>query len=140
MRDCHVLLETISNKAGEHFSGMGVILYEDYKALEPFHCNLVDDAAAPAYQLGSDRLLDYLLTISDYSHPLHDGFHLINAAGCLTHVAQFLAPPIQKHYKNPKGQGARTYCAQSTSRIPGVLMVGSVSSKKSIYSYCSMVV
>jgi hypothetical protein len=125
------LTKELSMTEKKGFSGVGLVLYENMSTLSQYHCDLVDDdKKIPQLKVGSRDLVAYLNEITDYQHPYHDGFHFINSEGFLTHVAQFFSPPVNKQVKNIQGQGARTYCAQCGSFIDGVLMVGSVSSKK----------
>ena len=130
------LLTNIENRRNTFFSGIGLLCYDNGNDLERFHCDLLDNAKPLlGLNLGSKALEDYLLNISDYRHPYHDGFHLINANGQLTHVAQFLSPPVIKSLKRVPGQGARTFCSQCISAIKGVLLVGSISTKGKILLY-----
>ena len=127
------LLTTISQKSNGDFSGVGLVLYESLESLSNYHCNLVNDQQQlPALQLGTEALVNYLLTIADYQHPYHDGFHFINNQGQLTHVAQFLSPPVYKLKNNNTRQGARTFCSQCGSNIPGVVLVGAISSTQQV--------
>ena len=131
--DFMLLLESLAKNSNVSFSGAGLVLYKRKMPLSMYHCNL--NNATPDYgllRMGTKKFLTYLMEISHYQHPYHDGFHFINAEGILTHVAQFFSPPIVHSFVNLPGQGARTFCARCGSKIEGVLMVGSVSSTNSI--------
>ena len=131
----NMLIELAKMKI-QHFSGAGFVLYHDMSILSQYHCNLVNDGHhIPPLKVGTNELMSYLIEISSYQHPYHDGFHFINGNGVLTHVAQFFSPPIYKFIQNVLGQGARTLCSQCGSNIDGVLMVGSVSTNQSIYLF-----
>lgn len=130
------MLTELSVTRSQHFSGAGFVLYNDLVELSQYHCNLVNDGQLiPPLKLGTKSLMTYLLEISKYQHPYHDGFHFINGEGVLTHVAQFFSPPVNKYLPKILGQGARTFCSQCGSNVNGVLMVGSVSSNRSIYLF-----
>jgi hypothetical protein len=127
------LLEALSETTDSNFSGAGIILYDNPTQLANYHCDLVKNAIIPNdLKLGSTALLSYLIKISSYQHPYHDGFHFINSQGLLTHVAQFVSPPISTQLRNLGANGARTFCSQCSSSIEGVLMIGSVSSSRKI--------
>jgi hypothetical protein len=136
VQDFVEVLEELSVLKSQHFSGAGLVLYDDLTLLAPYHCNLVNDGQAiPSLKLGTRAFMTYLLTIADYRHPYHDGFHFINHQGVLTHVAQFFSPPVYHWFPNILGQGARTFCSQCGSNVKGVLLVGSVSSNHTIYLF-----
>lgn len=129
-------LKLLARNKQVNFSGLGLVLYEKNSELEKFHCDLIQGIAPlPQDKLGSSNLLNYLLEISCYNHPYHDGFHFINRNGILTHVAQFFSPPIDKNTFKPGNCGARTFCSQCGSNIKGVIMIGTISSTKEIYLY-----
>jgi len=130
------LLINLSKFKHDNFTGTGLLLYENLRVVTKYHSNLVDNTLiAPALRLGSKKLFHYLSEISNYNHPCHDGFHFINQEGQLTHVAQFLSPPISNNISNVQGHGARTLCSIHASNIPGVVTVGTVSSSGHVYLY-----
>lgn len=130
------LLLALTKWQSEDFSGIGLVLYHDMSKLSHYHNNLIaKNNSLPLLKLGTSSLLEYLVMISDYRHPFHDGFHFIDNTGILTHVAQFFSPPVCKWTKGVHGQGARTLCAQYGSNIDGVTLVGSISSNKNIYLF-----
>lgn len=130
------MLKDLAADDENDFSGAGFVLYEDLLTLSQYHCNLINDGhTVPLLKLGTQRMLDYLFKISKYIHPYHDGFHFINVRGYLTHVAQFLSPPVHKDLPIVLGHGARTFCSQCASKIPGVLMIGTVSTNRCIYLF-----
>lgn len=130
------LLQEMSNIKPRDFSGAGFVLYKELTTLEKYHCDLVDDdKILPSLKLGTKDFTNYLIEISRYGHPYHDGFHFINHEGIITHVAQFLSPPVDKCLPNIEGQGARTFCSQCSSKIDGVSLIGSVSSNGNIFVF-----
>lgn len=130
------LLEQINTVPSDLFSGIGLLLYDDVTHLNQYHCNINHSVEIPSkLHISSTNLIHYLIEISSYQHPLHDGFHFINTDGYLTHVSQFLSPPIHKQSVNIKGQGARTLCSLCGSLINGVHMIGTISSKRDLYLF-----
>ncbi len=130
------LVAELSISQIEQCTGMGLVLYSDLKVLSKFHCALVSNTDnIPKLCLGDRNLATYLLEISNYNHPYHDGFHFIRNDGFLTHVSQFFSPPIIKPVLTIPGRGARTFCAQSGSNIEGVLMTASISSMNQTYLF-----
>lgn len=135
-KDFIALLIELSSNKDKNFSGLGLILYDDLNILSQHHCNLVNNEQyVPPLKLGTHKLTNYLVEISHYQHPYHDGFHFMNKQGVLTHVAQFFSPPIHKFLPEVIGQGARTYCSQCGSNIVGITLIGSISSKRNIHLF-----
>ena len=123
------LTEALAANKDQAYSGTGMVFYDSDRTLSQYHCDLVE-AKLPDFKelFELDKLVAYLLKISNYQHPYHDGFHFINCQGRLTHVAQFFSPPILESEQPIQGQGARTYCALLGAQIKGVIMTASISS------------
>ena len=121
------LLKAIARLRPVNFSGIGVVFYEDLAQLP--HLQLTNDEQQPnVADLTGGDLASRLAGISVMSSPLHDGFHFVDAR-CwqLTHVAQFISPPIpcdagQRFH----GTGARLMASVLTSLLPGISCVGLV--------------
>ncbi|HEX2549226.1 MAG TPA: hypothetical protein VHM20_05300 [Gammaproteobacteria bacterium] len=128
-------LVTLSENATMGFSGAGFVLYHNIHLLSGYHCNLVRHRPLPVLQLGTNDFNAFIEKVSNLNHPCHDGFHFINAGGILTHIAQFFSPPANAFMNNIRGQGARTFCSQVGSLLPGVILIGSVSITKNIYVF-----
>lgn len=130
------LMHQMSNACDKDFTGTGIVLYQNDEEIKKYHCNLVNQMPKiDAIELGTQKMAEYLLSISSYNHPCHDGFHFINHQGKLTHVAQFFAPPVNTMRANISGQGARTLCALHGSAIPGVNLIGTISLKSHIHLF-----
>lgn len=130
------LLIRIKQVNYESFSGIGLLLYNHKNNLEKYHSNLVNTIISPPkFHISSEHMVNYLVDISSYKHAYHDGFHFINEDGYITHIAQFLSPPIDKNITNIEGQGARTLCSRFGSIIPGVIMIGNISLKQDVYLF-----
>jgi len=107
----------------QNFSGLGVVIYRGcFKGL-PVSPLLEKSEIEPAidYDVGIAR---FLLSISRYSDIQHDGFHFIHELKGLTHLCQFVSPPIPTEY-TPKqyGVGARYRSAELTSLMDNICAV-----------------
>jgi hypothetical protein len=71
-----------------------------------------------------------LLSAADTSSKWHDGFHFVcSATGALTHMSQFIAPPVSVSSSFAAAEwptGARQAAAVMASQVPGVDCVGLV--------------
>jgi len=119
------LLKKISKKRTKNFSGIGMVVYNSALLPEKSHCDIRPLIFCPkGTKISEKSCLEYLLEISQTSHPLHDGFHFINERGELTHVAQYFVPPIVKGIRPNHSQGIRFRSAQYGSLIKGVITTG----------------
>lgn len=70
---------------------------------------------------------------------MHDGFHLIEAkSGDLTHIAQFVSPPLDVALANPFAvwpQGARQMTALLISTLPQVETAAVISAEGYVHIY-----
>ena len=133
--DTYKLLKKISGKKTENFTGVGLVIYNPECFDENCHCNLRPDIECPNYHIADDRMCDYLLEIADHDNTLHDGFHMIDSEGILTHVAQYFVPPVNQSLKPNQGHGVRLYSSMCGSVLEGVLYIGVVSSNYDIYIF-----
>lgn len=120
--DFTLLLYDVWVKSGDDFSGVGIIVCDDTDHL-------------PIVNL-RDMNIDFYGTLSDVLSALskkkgkyHDGFHIINKKGELTHVSQYFSPPIIRDasFDRYRLVGGRFVAALFGSSIPGVIMTGIVS-------------
>ena len=130
------LLKAIAQCRTGDFSGIGVVFYEDLAQLP--HLQLTKDEQVPnaAGLIGGD-LASRLAGISAMSSPLHDGFHFVDARSWqLTHLAQFISPPIPRDRGQCfHGTGARLMAAVLASLLPGISCVGLVSHKGEVHLF-----
>lgn len=130
------LLKTIAQLRPVNFSGIGVVFYEDLAQLP--HLQLTNDEQEPdAAGLTGGDLASRLAGISVMSSPLHDGFHFVDAR-CwqLTHLAQFISPPIPPDAGHRfQGTGARLMAAVLTSLLPGISCVGLVAHNGEVHLF-----
>lgn len=126
------LLANIRQRMSDSFMGVGVILYDAPMCLPVASLGnqLLFQPRLPVK--GLERVANTLAEISTADSPWHDGFHLVDVNGlCLTHVSQFLAPPLEflnltSSIKAPIG--ARQMAALAGSRIPSVKYIALIDS------------
>lgn len=122
------------------FTGLGVVFY-----LAPVSIPSValqGDAGASDFEpvQGVERIAARLAAVADAQSPWHDGFHFVDAQDFkLTHLAQYVAPPIPAQdlpIGGDRPAGARHMTALLTSRIARVAAtcVMSVSGEICIYA------
>jgi len=88
---------------------------------------------------GTDHVLKALGILATRGSIMHDGFHLLEAkSGDLTHIAQFVSPPLDVAQTNPYAvwpQGARQMTAQLISTLSQVEAAAVISSDGCIHIY-----
>lgn len=124
------LLKKIDPSKNPNFSGIGLVVYDSQYLDKIPHCSLRPSIGGPK-GINIDNAVEYLESISDINHSLHDGYHFFNEKGELTHVAQYLGIPIASEVKPNELYGTRHLTAQFASRLKGVVAVGTVSHNKS---------
>lgn len=104
------------------FSGIGVVVCDSPADLPIF--SLRD--TTPEI---SGSVVQVLSGLSSYKSKYHDGFHILNKKGELTHVSQYFSPPIVKGACFDKSRliGGRFLAALFGSAISGVILTGIVS-------------
>ena len=125
------LLHGVWEKSGSDFSGIGVVVCNNAPDLPIV--GLRDDA--PTDQ-GS--LVEVLAKISSGASRFHDGFHVVDESGRLTHVSQYFSPPIVKGVEIDKHRlvGGRFFAALFGSAIRGVQMTGIVGAASGLSIFC----
>lgn len=119
VRRLHEVLSVVSDRAGEFFSGVGVIVTADPERL-------------PLTALRNERpelhddLTVSLIRLSRPGSPFHDGFHILSPDGHILRVAQYFSPPIMRDVVIDRRRpiGARHVAALYGSALPGVSMTG----------------
>jgi hypothetical protein len=125
--ELRILLREVWEQSGADFSGIGVIVCDNAKGLPII--SLRDDAP-----ITEGSVADILANVSQCASRFHDGFHIINGTGKLTHVAQYFSPPIVREagFDRRRVVGGRFVAALFGSAIPGVLMTGIVGVKSGL--------
>ena len=117
----NLLYEVWLNSSAD-FSGIGIVVC-DLPVDLPI-VNLRDTAPDIA---GS--VVQVLSKLSRHKSKYHDGFHILNNNGDLTHVAQYFSPPIvqEAYFDRSRLVGGRFVAALFGSAISNVIMTGIVS-------------
>ena len=116
------LLYEVWSKSSADFSGIGIVVCDDATDLPIV--NLRDTEPDIA-----GTLEEVLVKLSSNKSRYHDGFHVLNTKGELTHAAQYFSPPIVREASFDKLRlvGGRFVAALFGSAITGVAMTGIVS-------------
>lgn len=132
----HHIFQRAWSAAPADFSGLGIVLCRRGHAL-PYAA--LREAAPPELEgvLGADQIATVLSALAGVCSPWHDGFHFVDVSDVrLTHVAQYISPPIPPRMGLCSFMGgARHMSAALASRIDGVVMVGVLTSKGEISMY-----
>jgi len=124
--------------APSDFSGMGLVLYRGRHTLP--HLSLRNsEPAILEHAVGPKHVAHVLSELASTNSPWHDGFHFIDEdEGRLTHVAQFISPPIPTQVALISSEGgARHMSAALASLLCGISMVGVMTSRGEISVYVS---
>lgn len=119
------LLIKIDSLKPKNFSGLGLVLYENIDNLPVASLKIIE----PSIKLpikDYESIIDFLLEISNEDSKYHDGFHFLNKNFELTHISQYIAPPIAKNYLGLES-GSRYRTALYTSFLPQVIACGVLS-------------
>ena len=131
--DMYSLLKRISDNCTENFSGIGIVVYDERVFDSNCHCDLRPNNKCKNYNIIDERIVNYLIDVSDYHNDLHDGFDMIDSKGNLTHVAQYFVPPIVKRFQPNLKHGVRLHSSICGSVLDGVICIGVISSGRDIY-------
>lgn len=133
------LLFAVSEKQPPDFSGLGVVFYEDLEALPLIALDSSESAAFLKPVEGIPAIAAALASVSSRSSGCHDGFHLIDIRNeRLTHLAQFLSPPIPPQGDlTVRASGARHMTALLATRVIGVLATGILGSSNEVTLYAN---
>ena len=122
-----LLLSHVAANRPVDFAGTGVVFYENLTSLPFLQLGGAGTGGPPVNPAEAD-LETTLRELARLSSPWHDGFHFVEASSfALTHVAQFVSPPIPANLVKVQGTGARFMTAQLSSLVPGIICVGLIS-------------
>jgi hypothetical protein len=133
-----ILLQQIKRLRSETFSGIGLVFYSDLEELPSVPLGHRNAMKPDLPVFGTEAISRILAKVSDQASPWHDGFHMIDMQSqSLTHISQFLAPPLKCLEQPPEDlpSGARQMTALLTSLIPGIMYVGVLSMGDEIIVY-----
>jgi len=132
------LLNQLKAWRSDSFTGAGIVFYSALKALPNA---ALGNPLTPKPQLpitGIDAIASTLSDISDSASPWHDGFHMVDIRShTLTHLSQFLAPPLENlpYLPESRPSGARLMTAMITSMVDGIDCVGVLSTSGDVIIY-----
>jgi hypothetical protein len=125
-RDLQFLLNEIYLRRGGDFSGLGIIFYKTLSSL-PIASLKNIDSKLHLPLVSRTEVTDFLVSASSNNNKYHDGFHLLNERLELTHISQFVSPPIIHNVNIQTEYGSRYRTAVYTSMLPNVIACGVLS-------------
>ena len=125
----------IVNINPEHFSGIGLVVYNSTIFDPTSHSDLRPGYQPPGYHVTDDVFCQYLAEISDYQNTFHDGFHMVDETGRLRFVAQYFVPPVVAALYPNQLHGVRLHSARCGSTLPGVIFIAVISSNFEIHFF-----
>ncbi|MEQ5127753.1 hypothetical protein ABN225_13235 [Providencia alcalifaciens] len=126
----------LTTQRPDNFMGLGIILYTTTEGLPvvPLGSRLDSERNLPISN--TSNVVNALASLATRESTMHDGFHLIEAkSGDLTHIAQFVSPPLSVALANPSAnwpQGARQMTALLISTLPQVEVAAVISAEGSV--------
>lgn len=127
----YALLAHVRDHAPEDFSGVGVVMCRDPSGLPAFPLD-------PSFRVDANRpALELILTLASSRSPHHDGFHFLDEKLAMTHVCQYLSPPVDRSAvaRLPARVGARYVTALLASGLPSVIATGIVGSDRTVHLF-----
>jgi hypothetical protein len=125
-KDLQLLLEEIYLRRSDDFSGIGIIFYKTLVNL-PIASLKNTDSKLRLPIVSRSEIIAFLVSASTNNNKYHDGFHLLNERLELTHVSQFVSPPIVQNVNVQMDHGSRYRTAVYTSMLPNVIACGVLS-------------
>lgn len=121
-----LLLQHAAPRLASDFAGLGVVFYETLAALPHLQLEVRGDQRFDLPVAGLEPISGLLARAARRSSPWHDGFHFVHVgSGALTHLSQFIAPPIPDPSEvRPRAGGARHMTALLASSVPGIVAIG----------------
>lgn len=120
------LLRHAAPQLASDFAGLGVVFYDTLAALPHLQLEVGGDERFDLPVTGLEPISLLLARTARRSSPWHDGFHFVHVgSGALTHLCQFIAPPIPDPSEaRPRAGGARHMTALLASNVPGIVAIG----------------
>lgn len=131
------LLTMAAPKLSDDFSGLGIVFYASLAALPFLPLEVTGSESFDLPVSGLSAISDVLARTARRSSHWHDGFHFVQAGSvCLTHLCQFIAPPLPDTGDAlPRASGARHMTALLASRVSGIVMVGLLTQERVVSIY-----
>lgn len=133
------LLLAVNEMQPPDFAGLGVVFYDDLEELPLIALDSSEIAASLTPVEGMRAIAATLASVSSRSSGCHDGFHLVDIKNeRLTHLAQFLSPPIPHQGDlTVRASGARHMTALLATRVKGVVAIGILGSSNEVTLYAN---
>lgn len=135
---CESLQELAANRPDD-FVGLGVIAYLTLEGLPVAPLGAIESTQPELPIYGEANVMKVLATLATRRSGRHDGFHLIDAGrGALTHVAQFVSPPLEAALISGSANwpsGARQMTALLISLMPQVVFSAVVTADGEVQLY-----
>lgn len=108
------------------FAGLGIVFYDSLVALPHLQLEVCGNEHFELPVVGMESISEVLVRTARRSSSWHDGFHFVHAAsGSLTHLCQFIAPPLPGATDAlPRASGARHMTALLASNVVGIVAIG----------------
>lgn len=131
------LLRHAAAKLDGEFAGLGVVFYDSLVALPHLQLEVLGDGRFDLPIAGLEAIGEVLARTARRSSPWHDGFHFVHAgSGALTHLCQFIAPPLPGVADAaPRAGGARHMTALLASKVAGVVAIGLLTHERTASIY-----
>lgn len=125
--DLSKTLKEISENAANSFSGLGIVIYNEIFDHDKYRFGMrPSEKCLQGKYLGNPDTIEYILELSEYSNPSHDGFTFFDGHE-LTHIAQYFAPPPVKTVKPNELYGSRFHTALFGTYLKGIDAIGTIS-------------
>lgn len=131
------LLTLAAPKLSDDFSGLGIVFYDSLAELPFLPLEVTGSESFDLPISGLTSVCEVLVRTARRSSHWHDGFHFVHAGSVsLTHLCQFLAPPLPDDGDDlPRASGARHMTALLASQVRGIVMVGLLTQERVVSIY-----
>lgn len=113
-------------KIASDFAGLGIVFYDSLGGLPHLQLEVCGTERFELPVAGVEPISELLARTARRSSSWHDGFHFVHAgSGVLTHLCQFIAPPLPGATDAPpRASGARHMTALLASNVAGIVAIG----------------
>lgn len=120
------LLRYAAPKLASDFAGLGIVFYDSLTALPYLQLEVSGGERFELPVAGLEPISELLARTARRSSLWHDGFHFLHeGSGSLTHLCQFIAPPLPMATDAiPRASGARHMTALLASNVAGIAAIG----------------
>ena len=131
------LLQHAAGALANDFAGLGIVFYDSVAALPHLQLQVGGDEQFQLPVMGLEPICAVLARTARRSSAWHDGFHFLHQnTGTLTHLCQFIAPPLPSLADTaPRASGARHMTALLASRVTGIAAIGLLTHERAASIY-----